>query len=60
MRRWALLVAVLSVCCVVQDCLEPHSRQNHFDFIYTLLKHCTWYFITPTLKMAGAGRNMQV
>jgi hypothetical protein len=26
MRRWALLVAVLSVCCVGQDCLGSPVR----------------------------------
>jgi hypothetical protein len=39
MRRWALLVAVLPVCCVVQNCLD--YPQVHFvGFLLTDNKYC--------------------
>jgi hypothetical protein len=31
---------------------------NFLTLITLFLNNFTWYFITPTLKMTGAGRNM--
>jgi hypothetical protein len=36
MRRWALLVAVLPVCCVVQDCLEFSDIINNLSAFFLI------------------------